>query len=85
MNELSFKLRCKLRLILDAEKSKYPDVNNENRILIEELLPQVNLTEYRNCESSSEKTISRDLSNVLKNLKRIEQSLEGMHWILINR
>ena len=80
VNELSFKLRCKLRQILDAEKSKYP-VNNENRILIEELLPQVNLTEYRNSENSSEKTISRDLSNVLKNLKRIEQSLEGKYLI----
>ena len=80
VNELSFKLRCKLRQILDAEKSKYP-VNNENRILIEELLPQVNLAEYRNSENSSEKTISRDLSNVLKNLKRVEQSLEGMRLI----
>ena len=83
VSELSFKLRCKLRSILDAEKSKYP-LDNENRILIEELLPQVNLlTEYRNSETTSEKTISRDLSNVLKNLKRIEQSLEGSVYFII--
>ena len=34
VHQLSFKLRCKLRSILDAEKSKYP-IDNENRILIE--------------------------------------------------
>jgi len=80
VHQLSFKLRCKLRSILDAEKSKYP-IDNENRILIEELLPQVNVIEYRNSETS-EKTISRDLSNVLKNLKRIEQSLEVINLLL---
>lgn len=80
VHQLSFKLRCKLRTILDVEKNKYP-FDNENRILIEELLPQVNVAEYRNSETS-EKTISRDLSNVLKNLKRIEQSLEVINLLL---
>lgn len=80
VHQLSFKLRCKLRTILENEKSKYP-LDNENRILIEELLPQVNVSEFRGSESS-EKTISRDLSNVLKNLKRIEQSLEGKTFFL---
>lgn len=70
--QLSHKLRHNLRFILEDERLKYPS-DSDTRIMIEELLPQVAVQDRRAPESSDK---SKDLSNILKNLKKIEQSFD---------
>ncbi|XP_074593204.1 uncharacterized protein LOC141848955 [Brevipalpus obovatus] len=79
--QLSHKLRYNLRFILEDERLKFP-ADSETRIMIEELLPQVGVPD-RSATSSSSK--SKDLSNILKNLKKIEQSFELVSLLLKNR
>lgn len=70
--QLSNKLKQKAHLLLEKERNKFP-LDSTERLTIEEMLPQV--LENRSGDSVSE-GISRDLSSILKNLKRVEQSLE---------
>lgn len=78
--QLSHKLRYNLRVILDNERIKYPK-GNETRLMIEELLPQVSVQEKRMLDNGD---LSRDLSHILKNLKKVEQSFDVVTLLLAN-
>lgn len=73
--QLSHKLRVKMRECLQHERLKFED-NSETRLLIDEILPQLNTVEAR-LQDGSETGSSKDLSNILKNLKKVEQSIDG--------
>ncbi|RWS17756.1 uncharacterized protein B4U79_02518 [Dinothrombium tinctorium] len=72
--QLSAKLRNNLGCILEKSRLNYPK-DSEMRLMIEEMIPQFSVSETRFCETS-DNTTSKDLSNILKNLKKVEQSLE---------
>ncbi|KPM06800.1 hypothetical protein QR98_0052790 [Sarcoptes scabiei] len=69
---------------LEKERSNHSP-NSEPRILIDEILPQVNsatnqanVSKSHNYESSN---ISRDLSNILKNLKKVDQTFDVFYML----
>ena len=85
INQLSFKLRTRMRDLLERERSNN-SIGSETRVLIEEILPQVGPSaigmdsrsgQPKNAYSHEPSNISRDLSNILKNLKKVEQIFEG--------
>lgn len=87
INQLSLKLRNRMVDFLEKERSNHSP-NSEPRILIDEILPQVNsatnqanVSKSHNYESSN---ISRDLSNILKNLKKVDQTFDGNYCFLSN-
>ena len=50
---------------------------SETRLMIDEILPQVANAPAPADGVSSSDNLSKDLSSILKNLKKVEQSLEG--------
>lgn len=75
--QLSSKLRFGMREWLEQEKVKHAP-GSETRLMIDEILPQVStLCSNVPDASSANENLSRDLSTILKNLKKVEQSLEG--------
>lgn len=79
INQLSQKLRSNVLNVLQRERSKHA-VGNEARVMIDEILPQVSSPERRLIDNN-DNNISRDLSNILKNLKKVEQSFEGNFFL----
>lgn len=73
--QLSSKLKRGMCEFLEKEQRKYPR-GSDTRMMIEEILPQVGADDTRLPDNSSESP-SKELSNILKNLKKVEQSLEG--------
>ncbi|XP_076305959.1 uncharacterized protein LOC143222802 isoform X2 [Tachypleus tridentatus] len=72
--QLSAKLRSTARIIL--EKEKHP-TNSDTRLMIDEVLPQITdkrLPDYT--LDINHTNLTRELSSVLKNLKRVEQGIE---------
>lgn len=85
INQLSGKLRTRLIELLEGERSNH-SIGSETRSLIEEILPQVACSmsglDYRGAQSKGAynhepSNLSRDLSNILKNLKKVEQIFDG--------
>lgn len=78
--QLSMKLRNGMKELLHQERIKHPP-GSETRMMIDEILPQVASLESLTCqptiESMVHENLSKDLSSILKNLKRVEQSIEG--------
>ena len=81
--QLSVKIRRGMREWLEQEKLKHPS-GSETRLMIDEILPQVSNVDASNHSSSPydalsacNENLSKDLSNILKNLKKVEQSMEG--------
>lgn len=81
--QLSLKIRRGMREWLESEKLKHP-TGSETRLMIEEILPQVSniepptpMSSFENSLSSCNESVSKDLSSILKNLKKVEQSMEG--------
>lgn len=81
--QLSLKIRRGMREWLESEKLKHP-TGSETRLMIEEILPQVSniepptpMSSFDNSLSSCNESLSKDLSSILKNLKKVEQSMEG--------
>jgi pSer/pThr/pTyr-binding forkhead associated (FHA) protein len=76
--QLSGKLRFGMREWLEQEKVKHSP-GSETRLMIDEILPQVSSTSSCHPEqaAASSENLSKDLSTILKNLKKVEQSLEG--------
>ena len=75
--QLSGKLRFGMREWLDQEKVKHAP-GSETRLMIDEILPQVsNMNAGLGESASASENLSKDLSSILKNLKKVEQSLEG--------
>ena len=73
--QLSSKLRIGMREFSENEQLKYP-AGSETRLMLQEIFPTLE-SRPQDTESETSTTVSKDLSNILKNLKRIEQSLEG--------
>jgi len=80
--QLSLKIRRGMREWLESEKLKHP-TGSETRLMIEEILPQVSnlepptpMSSFDNSLSSCNESVSKDLSSILKNLKKVEQSME---------
>ena len=85
INQLSSKLRTRMRDLLERERSSH-SIGSETRNLIDEILPQVGASaigmdnrsvQAKNYYSHEPSNISRDLSNILKNLKKVEQIFDG--------
>uniref|UniRef100_A0A131Y238 Putative ark protein kinase family n=1 Tax=Ixodes ricinus TaxID=34613 RepID=A0A131Y238_IXORI len=76
IHQLSGKLRTSARTLIERERFKYPE-NSDVRLMIEEVLPRV--VEKRPGDSPTEGNLTKELSTILKNLKRIEQSLEVLN------
>ncbi|EEC14854.1 hypothetical protein IscW_ISCW020890 [Ixodes scapularis] len=76
IHQLSGKLRTSARTLIERERFKYPE-NSDVRLMIEEVLPRV--VERRPGDSPTEGNLTKELSTILKNLKRIEQSLEVLN------
>lgn len=76
IHQLSGKLRTSARTLIERERFKYPE-NSDVRLMIEEVLPRV--VERRPSDSPTEGNLTKELSTILKNLKRIEQSLEVLN------
>ncbi|OTF82739.1 hypothetical protein BLA29_003206, partial [Euroglyphus maynei] len=86
INQLSSKLRTRMRDFLERERSNHSP-GSEAQTLIDEILPQVNnngngldsskSNQTRNNYNHDSSNISRDLSNILKNLKKVEQIFDG--------
>ena len=77
--QLSVKIRRGMREWLEQEKLKHPS-GSETRLMIEEILPQVSSLDVSgsfDALSGGNENLSKDLSNILKNLKKVEQSMEG--------
>lgn len=78
--QLSMKLRNGMKELLHQERLKHPP-GSETRMMVDEILPQVasleSLTGQQSIESMVHENLSKDLSSILKNLKRVEQSIEG--------
>lgn len=72
IHQLSIKLRTGARCLLEKERQKHAE-KSDIRLMIEEILPQV---VEKKSSSHNEGNLTRDLSSILKNLKRVEQSLE---------
>ncbi|XP_067132971.1 centrosomal protein of 170 kDa-like isoform X2 [Centruroides vittatus] len=72
IHQLSIKLRTRARCLLEKEGQKYSE-KSDIRLMIEEVLPQV---VEKKSNIHNEGNLTRDLSSILKNLKRVEQSLE---------
>lgn len=85
INQLSTKLRTRMRDLLERERTNH-SIGSETRVLIDEILPQVGVP-LTGMDSQSSQTkssynhepsnISRDLSSTLKNLKKVEQIFDG--------
>ncbi|CAN7999900.1 unnamed protein product [Ixodes hexagonus] len=76
IHQLSGKLRTSARTLIERERFKYPE-NSDVRLMIEEVLPRV--VERRPSDSPTDGNLTKELSSILKNLKRIEQSLEVLN------
>lgn len=76
IHQLSGKLRTSARMLIEKERLKYPE-NSDVRLMLEEVLPRV--VERRPSDSPTDGNLTRELSSILKNLKRIEQSLEVLN------
>lgn len=76
IHQLSGKLRTSARTLIEKERLKYPE-NSDVRLMLEEVLPRV--VERRPSDSPTDGNLTRELSSILKNLKRIEQSLEVLN------
>lgn len=72
--QLSSKLKRGMCEYMEKEQRKYPR-GSDTRMMIEEILPQVGADDTRLPDNCSESP-SKELSNILKNLKKVEQSLE---------
>ncbi|KAI1284993.1 putative centrosomal protein [Halotydeus destructor] len=72
--QLSHKVRQKLQECLERERVRFP-ADCETRLMVEEILPQLSIIESP-VHQSAESGPSKDLSNILKHLKKAEQSLE---------
>lgn len=92
INQLSSKLRTRMRDLLERERSNHL-IGSETRGLIEEILPQVGPSaigmdgrsgQSKNAYTHEPSNISRDLSNILKNLKKVEQIFDGKARLLSN-
>jgi hypothetical protein len=71
-------MRTNMRCLLERERLKY-QIGTETRVMIDEILPQVSSPDKR-LNDNNESNISRDLSNILKNLKKVEQSFDGKEF-----
>lgn len=78
INQLSQKMRTNMRCLLEKERLKH-QIGTETRVMIDEILPQVSSPDKR-LNDNNESNISRDLSNILKNLKKVEQSFDGKEF-----
>lgn len=81
INQLASKLQTRMRNFLERERLNHL-VGSEARTLIDEILPQVSAASTSNsrsnvCKNPESSNISRDLSNILKNLKKVEQIFDG--------
>lgn len=76
IHQLSGKLRTSARTLIEKERLKYPE-SSDVRLMLEEVLPRV--VERRPGDSPTDGNLTRELSTILKNLKRIEQSLEVLN------
>jgi hypothetical protein len=78
--QLSVKIRRGMREWLEQEKLKHAS-GSETRLMIDEILPQVSNIEgsVSSVFDGSNENLSKDLSNILKNLKKVEQSMEGQY------
>ena len=74
ISQLSHKLRNNMIDVMESQRPQHPS-GSPHRILIDEVLPQMTTTDRRLNENGV--SVSRDLSAILKNLKKVEQSLEG--------
>lgn len=72
IHQLSHKLKNNLQNIIETERDKHAE-GSEISLMIQELLPQVLASEKR----FEDVDTSINLSNTLKNLKKVEQSLDG--------
>ncbi|KAH9419537.1 hypothetical protein DERP_009594 [Dermatophagoides pteronyssinus] len=90
INQLSSKLRTRMRDFLERERTNHSP-GSEARTLIEEILPQVNnvngpdsskSNQTRNNYNHDSSNISRDLSNILKNLKKVEQIFDVFSMVV---
>lgn len=85
INQLSSKLRTRMRGFLEKERLNH-SIGSETRSLIDEILPQVSTATGLDSQSGQSKNpynhdpsnISRDLTNILKNMKKVEQIFDGM-------
>ena len=78
INQLTLKLRNNLTELMESQRLKHP-TSSQARNLIDEVLPQLSSPERRLNDNSV--SISRDLSSILKNLKKIESSVEGKTYL----
>ena len=85
INQLSSKLRTRMQDLLERERNN-ESLDSDTRALMEEILPRVNSVCGNDRKSSSKNSssfthetnnVSRDLSNILKNLKKAEQIFDG--------
>ncbi|XP_064483733.1 centrosomal protein of 170 kDa protein B-like isoform X3 [Ornithodoros turicata] len=82
--QLSGKLRTNARSLIERERFKFPE-NSEARLMMEELLPRVVEPSGRQGgDSPPDGNVTRELSTILKNLKRIEQSLDVLNSLAAN-
>ncbi|XP_022253992.1 centrosomal protein of 170 kDa-like isoform X2 [Limulus polyphemus] len=83
--QLSAKLRSTARIILEKEKNRHP-TNSDTRLMIDEVLPQITdkrLPDY--ALDINHANLTRELSSVLKNLKRVEQGIEVVATLMDSR
>ncbi|XP_054155783.1 probable serine/threonine-protein kinase ndrD [Oppia nitens] len=84
INQLSYKLRTNMLAMLDSQRSRLED-NCEARVVIDEIMPQLLMTTSpERSPYDRELSVSRDLSTVLKNLKKLEQSYDVLKLMLDN-
>ncbi|CAG2122285.1 unnamed protein product [Medioppia subpectinata] len=72
-----------MRSLLESQRNKHED-NSDTTFLIDELLPQLsaNTDQFRRSATESGVSVSRDLSTILKNLKKLEQSFDVLNQVL---
>lgn len=76
IHQLSTKLWVNTKVILDKERKKFPK-DSDSWLMIDEVLPQAPLS-----ETPEDGDLTKDLSSILKNLKRVEQGLEVLSSVL---
>ncbi|CAG2181384.1 unnamed protein product [Oppiella nova] len=69
-----------MRSVLESQRPKH-EANSDTAFMIDELLPQLSLPDRRSATESGV-SVSRDLSAVLKNLKKLEHSFDVLNLAL---
>ncbi|CAG2181372.1 unnamed protein product [Oppiella nova] len=69
-----------MRSVLESQRPKH-EANSDTAFMIDELLPQLSSPDRRSAAESGV-SVSRDLSAVLKNLKKLEHSFDVLNLAL---